>query len=120
MFWRRDMFLFVCRLGNLCTLRSHFGNIPIRVALEYRHHDVLDNVTKIFIRDKNLGYCLPPCTTKQREREFREYATMELRYDCFVVALDGSAVFGACLNRPLTREEVMLNSVPPSVSPGMN
>ena len=56
----------------------------------------------------------------ERELEFREYATMLLRSGCCVMALDGSTVVGACLNRPLTRGEVMLNSVPPSVGPGMN
>jgi hypothetical protein len=93
--------LLVCRLGNLCTLRSHFGNLPLRVAPQYRLHDVLDHVTKTFIRDKTLAHCFPPCTTKQKEREFREYATMQLRYDYLVVTLDRSACCDACLNRPL-------------------
>ena len=45
---------------------------------------------------------------------------MLLRSGCCVMALDGSTVVGACLNGPLTRDEVMLNSVPPSVGAGMN
>jgi hypothetical protein len=45
---------------------------------------------------------------------------MQLRSGCCVMALDGSTVIGACLNRPLTRDDVMLNSVPTSVGPGMN
>ena len=87
---------------------------------ENRHHEVLDHVTKIFLRDEPLVHSFPPCTTGKREREFREYATMQLRSGCCVMALDGSTVVGACLNRPLTRDEVMLNPVPPSVGPGMN
>ena len=87
---------------------------------ENRHHDVLDHVTKIFLRDEPLAQCFPPCTTGQREREFREYATMQLRSGFCVMALDGSTVVGACLNRPLARDEVMLSSVPSSVGPGMD
>ena len=87
---------------------------------EDRYHDVLDHLTKIFLRDGALVQCFPPCTTGKREREFREYTTMQLRRGCSVMALDGSTVVGACLNRPLTRDEVMLSSVPPSVGPGMN
>jgi hypothetical protein len=41
-------------------------------------------------------------------------------YACCFMALDGSVVVGAWLNRPLTRDEVMLNSVPLSVGQGMN
>jgi hypothetical protein len=118
--WRRDMFSFVCHFRQFCTFRSQFGNISLHVVPENRHHDVLDHVTKIFLRDEPLAQCFPPCTTGQREREFREYATMQLRSGCCVMALDGSTVIGACLNRPLTRDEVMLNSVPTSVGPGMN
>jgi GNAT superfamily N-acetyltransferase len=33
------------------------------------------------------------------------------------MALDGSTIVGAGLNRPLTRDEVMLSSVPPSLGP---
>ena len=84
------------------------------------HHNVLDHVTKIFLRDEPLAHCFPPCTTGQREREFREYATTQLRSGFCVMALDGSTVVGACLNRPVTRDYVMSNSVPPSVGPGMN
>jgi hypothetical protein len=62
----------------------------------------------------------PPYTTEQKEREFRECTTTNLRSGCCVMALDGSSVVGACLNGPLTRDEVMLNSVPPSVGQGMN
>jgi len=87
---------------------------------ENRHHDVLDHVNKIFLRDEPLAHCFLPCTTGQRQQKFCEYATMQLRSGCCVMALDGSTVVGACLNRPLTRDEVMLNSVPPSVGPGMN
>ena len=87
---------------------------------ENRHHDVLDHVTKIFLRDGSLVQCFPPCTTGQREREFREYATLQLRSGCCVMALDESTIVGACLNRPLARDQVMLSSVPPSVGPGMN
>jgi hypothetical protein len=114
------MFSFVFRLGKFCTFRSQFGNIFLHVVPEYRHHDVLDHVTKIFLRDEPLSHCFPPCTTGQREREFREYATMQLRSGCCVMALDASTVVGACLNRPLTRDDVMSNSMPPSVGPGMN
>jgi hypothetical protein len=81
---------------------------------------VLDHVPKIFKRDKPLAHCFPPCTTGQKEREFREYATMQLRSGCCVMALAGSTVVGACHNRPLTRDEVMLDSVLPSVGPAMN
>jgi len=87
---------------------------------ENRHHDVLDHVTKIFLRDEPLAHFFLTHTTGQREREIREYATLQLRSGCCVMALDGSTVVGACLNRPLKRDEVMLNSVPPSVGPGMN
>ena len=101
-------------------MRSHFGKILLHVVHQNRHHDVLDHVTKIFLHHEPLAQCFPPCTTAQNEREFPEYVTMQLRNDCYFRALDGSTVVGACLNRPLTREEVMLNSVPPSVGPGMN
>jgi hypothetical protein len=114
------MFSFVCRLGQFCTFRSQFGNIWLHVVSENGHHDVLDHVTKIVLSDEPFANCFPPCTTGQREREFREYATMQLRSGCCFMALDGSTVDGVCLNRPLTRDEVMLNSVPPSVGPGMN
>jgi len=82
---------------------------------------VLDHVTKIILRDEPLAQCFPPCTTGQRAQESREYATMQLRSGCCIMALGGSTVVGACLhNRPVTRDEVKLNSVPPSVGPGMN
>jgi len=80
---------------------------------------MLDHVTKIFLRDEPLAQCFPPCTTTQNEREYREYMTMHLRSGCWIMAPNGSIVFGACLNRSLTRDEVMLNSVPPSLGPGM-
>ena len=111
------MFWFVHRWRQFRTFRSQFGNISLQVVPGNRHHD---HVTKIFLRDEPLAYCFPPCTTGQREGEFREYATMQLRSGCCVMALDGSTVVGACLNRPLTRDEVILNSVPPSFGPGMN
>jgi len=118
--WQRDMLSFLCRFGQFCTFRSQSGNISLHVVPENRLHDVLDHVTKIFLRDEPLVQCFPPCTTGQREQEFREYATKQLRSGCSVMALDGSTVVGACLNRPLTRDEVMLSSVPPSLGPGMN
>jgi hypothetical protein len=110
----------MCCLGQFCTLKSQFRNTPLRVVTENRHHDVLHHVTKIFLRHKPLAQCKPPCTTRQNEREFHEYATLQFRNACCFMALDGSAVVGACLNRPLSRDEVMLNPVPPSVCPGMN
>jgi hypothetical protein len=113
------MFSSVCRLRQFCTFRSQFGNISLHVVPENRHLEVLDHVTKVFLRDGPLMQCFPPCTTGQREREFREYATMQLRSGCCVMALDGSTVIGACLNRPLTRDDVMLNPVPTSLGPGM-
>jgi len=114
------MLTFLCSLGQFSTFRSQFGNISLHVVPENRHHDVLDHVTKIFLRDEPLVQCFPPCTTGRREREFREYATVQLRSGCCVMALDGSTVVGACLNRPLTRDQVMLSSVSPSVGPGTN
>jgi hypothetical protein len=64
-------------------------------VLENRHHDVLDHVTKIFLRDEPLAHYFPPRTTGHREREFRKYATMQLRSGCYVMALDGSTFIGA-------------------------
>jgi len=112
--WRRDMF-FVC--ASMKTISYFQVAVWKQVVPGNRHHD---HVTKIFVCDGPLVQCFPPCTTGQREREFRKYATMHLRSGCCVMAVDGSTVVGACLNRPLTRDEVMLNSVPPSVGPGMN
>ena len=114
------MFSFVYCLGQFCTFRSQFANISLHVVPENRHHNVLDQVTKNFLRDEPLVQCFPPCATGQREREFHEYATLQLRSGCCVMALDGSTIVGACLNWPLTRDQVMLSSVPPSVGPGMN
>ena len=114
------MFSFVCRLGQFDTFKSQFGDFSLHVVPEKRHHDVLHHVTIIFLRDEPLAQYFPPCTTGQRERDFREYATMQLRSGCCVMALDGSTVVGVCLNRPLTRDDVMSNSLPPSVGPGMN
>ena len=79
---------------------------------ENRHHDVLDHVTKIFLRDGSLVQCFPPCTTGQREREFRDYATLQLRSGCCVMALDGSTVVGACLNRLTPNDPYMGRTVP--------
>jgi hypothetical protein len=76
---------------------------------ENRNHGVLEDVTKIILYDESLAQCFPPCTTGQREQEFRENAIMQLRSGCCVMALDGSTVVGACLNRHPTRDEVMLN-----------
>jgi hypothetical protein len=81
---------------------------------------MLEDVTKIILYDEPLAQCFPPYTTGEREQEFHEYATMQLRSACCVMALDGSTVVGACHNRPLTRDEMILNSVPPSVGPGTN
>jgi hypothetical protein len=52
------------------------GNTPLRVVTENRHHDRLHHVAKIFLRHEPLTQCFPPCTTRQNEREFHEYATM--------------------------------------------
>ena len=113
------VFSFVCRLLQFCTSRSQFGNIWLHVVPENGHHDVLDHVTKIFLRDEPFAQ-FPAIYYGQKEREFREYTTMHIHSGCCVMAVDGSTVVGACLNRPLTRDEVMFNSVPPSVGPGTN
>jgi hypothetical protein len=112
------MFSFVRRFRQFCTFRLQFGNISLRVVPENCHHDVLNHVTTTFLHDEPIAQCFPPCTTGQREQEFREYTTMQLRSVC-VMALDGSTIIAARLNRPLTTDKVMLNSVPPSVGPSM-
>jgi hypothetical protein len=87
---------------------------------ESRYHDVLDHITPIFLRDEPLSQCFPYCTTGQREQEFRSYSETQLRSGLCVMALDGSAVVGACLSRPLTRDQLMGCSIPPSDDPGMS
>jgi hypothetical protein len=111
-------FLSMC-FCSLCTFRSKSGAISVELVPESRYSDVLDHITPIFLRDEPLSQCFPPCTTGQRERDFREYAVTQLRSGLCVMALDGSTVVGACLNRPLTRDQVMGYAMPSSVGPGM-
>jgi hypothetical protein len=103
----------------LCACRSKSGAISVELVPESRYCDVLDHITPIFLRDEPLSQCFPPCTTGQRERDFREYAVTQLRSGFCVMALDGSTVVGTCLNRPLTRDQVMGYSMPSSDGSGM-
>jgi len=48
----------------------------------------MDHVTKTILRDEPLKQCFLPCTTGQRKQYFRNYATMQLRSGCCVMALD--------------------------------
>ncbi|XP_023715533.1 uncharacterized protein LOC111868792 isoform X1 [Cryptotermes secundus] len=96
---------------------SKSGAMSVHLVPESRYCDVLNHITPIFLRDEPLSQCFPPCTTGQRERDFREYADMQLRSGLCVMALEGSSVVGACLNRPLTRDQVMGCSLPSSVGP---
>jgi hypothetical protein len=104
---------------SFCTFRSKSGAISLQLVPESRYCDVLEHITPIFLRDEPLSQCFPPCTTGRRERDFREYADMQLRSGFCVMALEGSSVVGACLSRPLTRDQVMGCSMPSSVGPGM-
>jgi len=96
----------------------HFGNISLHIVPENGHHDVLYHMTKIFQRDVPQAKCSPPCTAAQRGRDFSLNTRQCIC--CCVMALGGSTVVGACLNRPLTRDQVMLSLVSPSVGPGTN
>ncbi|XP_069685493.1 arylalkylamine N-acetyltransferase-like 2 isoform X2 [Periplaneta americana] len=90
------------------------GAISIQPVSESYYAEVIDHVTPIFLRDEPLSQCFPPCTTGRRERDFRNYAEQQLRSGLCVVALDGGTVVGACLNRPLSKEQVMNYPLPPS------
>jgi hypothetical protein len=102
------------------NLRSKSSVICVQQVPESRYHDVLDHTTSIFLRDEPLSQCFPHCTTGQRERDFRTYAETQLRSGLCVMALDGPTVVGACLNRPVTRQQVMGASVSPSDDAGMS
>jgi hypothetical protein len=91
----------------------------VELVPESRYRDVLDHMTPIFLRDEPLSQCFPPCTTGRRERDYREYAETQLRSGMCVMALEGSTVVGACLNQPLTRDQVMEHSLSSSDGPGM-
>jgi hypothetical protein len=91
----------------------------VELVPESHYCDVLDHITPIFLRDEPLSQCFPPCTTGRRECDFREYADTQLRSGMCVMALEGSTVVGACLNRPLTRDQVMGQSLLSSDGPGM-
>jgi hypothetical protein len=111
------LYLSMC-FCSLCAFRSKSGPISVELVPQSRYCDVLDHITPIFLRDEPLSQCFPPCTTGRRERDFREYAGTQLRSGLCVMALEGSAVVGACLNRPLTRDQVMGCAMPSSVDPG--
>jgi hypothetical protein len=91
------MFSFVFCLGQFCTFSWQFGNIWLHFVPENGHHDVLDHVTKIFLRDESLAQWFLLCNTGQREQEFRAYAAMHLRSGCCAWVLNGSTVVAACL-----------------------
>ncbi|XP_069685497.1 uncharacterized protein [Periplaneta americana] len=95
------------------------GAISIQPVSESYYAEVIDHVTPIFLRDEPLSQCFPPCTTGRRERDFRNYAEQQLRSGLCVVALDGGTVVGACLNRPLSKEQVMNYPLPPSDDEGL-
>ena len=66
---------------------SQFGNISLHVVRENGHHDRLHHVMKKFLRDEPLAQRFSPSTIGQRERELRQYATMQLH--------SGSCVMGS-------------------------
>nr|CAD7267820.1 unnamed protein product [Timema shepardi] len=90
-------------------LESMVDGVVVSTVPESRFKDVLDQITPIFLKEEPLSQCFPPCTSGRREREFREYATKQLRSGLCIMALDvlQSRVVGSCLNRVLTRDEVM-------------
>nr|CAD7413849.1 unnamed protein product [Timema cristinae] len=90
-------------------LESMVDGVVVSTVPEARFKDVLDQITPIFLKEEPLSQCFPPCTSGRREREFREYATKQLRSGLCIMALDvlQARVVGSCLNRVLTRDEVM-------------
>lgn len=106
-------------IRRFSRFRAKSGDIHIQQVPESRYRDVLDHITPIFLQDEPLSQCFPHCTTGQRERDFHEYAETQLRSGLCVMALDGSTVVGACLSRPLKRDQVIGCSIPPSDDPGM-
>lgn len=113
----RNLMTSLLRGAVVRNAKSKSGAISVELVPESRYGDVLDHITPIFLRDEPLSQCFPPCTTGQRERDFREYAVTQLRSGSCVMALDGSTVVGACLNRPLTRDQVMGFAMPSSLGP---
>jgi hypothetical protein len=121
--WAYFVFVYVniqCLFSLFWIFRSNSGDISVQQVPESRYHDVLDHIIPIFLRDEPLSQCFPSCTTGQREQEYRAYSETQLRSGLGVMALDGSTVVGACLSRPLTRDQVMGYSIPPSDDPGMS
>nr|CAD7609530.1 unnamed protein product [Timema genevievae] len=90
-------------------LENMVDGVIVSTVPEARFKDVLDQITPIFLKEEPLSQCFPPCTSGRREREFREYATKQLRSGMCIMALDvaQARVVGSCLNRVLTRDEVM-------------
>ena len=80
--------------------------ITIKAVEKKYFQRILNHMTPIFMRDEPLSSCFPSCTTGKRESDFRKYAEIQLWSGFSVMALDGTQVVGASLNKLITKDEV--------------